>query len=38
VIPELAGELENLAGLDRLALYLERRPGASVVGSPSVAQ
>jgi anion-transporting ArsA/GET3 family ATPase len=38
VIPELAGELENLAGLDRLALYLERRPGGSVVGSPSVAQ
>ena len=38
VIPELAGELENLAGLERLALYLERRPGSSTVGSPSVAQ
>ncbi|HXR14260.1 MAG TPA: ArsA family ATPase [Solirubrobacteraceae bacterium] len=38
VIPELAGELEDLAALDRLAFYLERRPGASTVGSPSVAQ
>ncbi len=38
VIPELAEELEDLTALQRLALYLERRPGASTVGSPSVAQ
>ena len=38
VIPELEGELEDLAGLERLALYLEPRPGSSTVGSPSVAQ
>jgi anion-transporting ArsA/GET3 family ATPase len=39
MVPELAGELEDLAGLDRVAGYLEeRRPGASTVGSPSVAQ
>jgi anion-transporting ArsA/GET3 family ATPase len=37
-IPELEGELEDLAGLERLALYLEPRPGSSNVGSPSVAQ
>jgi anion-transporting ArsA/GET3 family ATPase len=37
-IPELEGELEDLAGLERLALYLEPRPGSSTVGSPSVAQ
>jgi anion-transporting ArsA/GET3 family ATPase len=39
VVPELSGELEDLAGLDLLAGYLEdRSPGASTVGSPSVAQ
>jgi anion-transporting ArsA/GET3 family ATPase len=37
VVPELAGELEDLAGLDRLAVYLERR-GSSTAGSTSVAQ
>jgi anion-transporting ArsA/GET3 family ATPase len=38
VIPELEGEIEDLAALERLALYLEPRPGSSSVGSPSVAQ
>jgi anion-transporting ArsA/GET3 family ATPase len=38
VIPELAGELENLAALERFALYLERRGDCGAVGSPSVAQ
>ena len=38
IVPELVGELEDLGGLERVARYLERSPGASTVGSPSVAQ
>ena len=36
VIPELDGELEDLAGLERVSRYLE--PPSNRVGSPSLAR